>query len=63
MEEMGRGKRDLDLAVKKYLFIGIFQNRESMCDILVGTERPCLFKRDYGSQFDPSPLWGLFPRV
>lgn len=38
---------------KKNLFIRIFQNRESMCDILVGPERPCLFYRDCGSQLTP----------
>lgn len=46
---------------RKNLFIGIFQNRENMSDILVGTERPCLFKRDCGSQLTPLLSGDSFP--
>lgn len=46
---------------RKNLFIGIFQNRENMCDILVGTERPCLFERDCGSHLTPLLSGDSFP--
>lgn len=32
-----------------------------MCDILVGTERLCLFKRDCGSQLNPLLSGDSFP--